>query len=82
MTNPIGILVIGCIIGCVLGYSVSGEFFNKKTYVTVFFLALFIDIFMGSFPFYTWDVMYELPVSGIYIASLVGMLVGKALGGR
>ncbi len=80
--TPVGVLVIGAVIGAVLGLSVTSEFFNSKTYVTILGVAVLIDVLMGSYPFYTWDLSVELPVSGVYFAALIGMLAGKAAGGR
>ncbi|MHC1599177.1 MAG: hypothetical protein ACXQS3_07030 [Candidatus Methanofastidiosia archaeon] len=82
MINPVGTIVIALILGIVFGMSIRGEYFNKKTYATIFGFALFIDIFMGSFPYYTWDIFVELPVSGIFLAAMVGLFAGKAFGGR
>ncbi|MBN1785560.1 MAG: hypothetical protein JW825_01020 [Candidatus Methanofastidiosa archaeon] len=82
MTNPIGVMIIAIIMGLAVGYFLRGEYFNKKTYATTIGLGLFIDVFLGSFPFYHWDISVELPVSMIFISAVIGLFIGKAVGGR
>jgi len=82
MSNPLGVLIIAAIIGLMVGSFIRGHYFNKKTYATVICLGVFIDIFLGSFPFYSWDLAMDMPVSLVFISSIVGLLIGKLIGGR
>jgi len=82
MSNPFGVLLIAIILGFVIGVFIRKEYYNKKTYATVFGLGIFIDIFMGNFPFYTWEITQELPISMVFISTTVGLLIGKFIGGR
>jgi len=82
MSNPIGVLVIALIIGVAIGYFIKGQYFNKKTYATTIALGVFIDIFLGNFPFYTWDLSVEIPISMVFIFSTMGLMLGKLVGGR
>jgi len=82
MSTLIGVLVIALVLGVVLGTFIRGDYFNGKTYATVIGLSIFIDVMMGSFPFYTWEIGMEVPVSGIFFSIIVGLLIGKAIGGK
>jgi hypothetical protein len=82
MSTLIGVLIIALVLGVVLGTFIRGEFFNRKTYATVIGISIFIDVMLGSFPFYTWDVGMELPVSGVFFSIIVGLFIGKAIGGK
>ncbi|HOP09717.1 MAG TPA: hypothetical protein PK718_08930 [Candidatus Methanofastidiosa archaeon] len=82
MSNPIGVLIIALIIGFAIGSFIRGEYFNKKTYATTLALGVFIDMFLGNFPFYNWDITMEIPFSLVFISSLLGLYIGKFIGGR
>jgi hypothetical protein len=82
MGNPVGVLIIAMVIGFAIGSFIKGEYFNKKTYATTIGLAVFIDIFLGNFPFYEWNLMVKIPFSLLFISSLIGLYMGKFIGGR
>lgn len=80
MSGIIGVLVIALILGFVLGIFIKGTTYCARTYATILGLSVVVDVFLGHYPFY--EMPGDLPISGVFFASVLGIMIGRFVGGR